>query len=138
MEPRRQRWTGANCCADSVRHHPADSSWMRPNRRHIWNGLYLPGVVREGVGEIAIAVDCSGSVNGRLLRLFELRFARSSKANAHSAFTSCTSTPRFTKLKPIKPESRFTSIPLAEEEQTLVRASIGLRNTGFGRKRWSF
>jgi predicted metal-dependent peptidase len=50
---------------------PADSSWLRPNRRHIWNGLYLPGVVREGVGEIAIAVDCSGSVNGRLLRLFE-------------------------------------------------------------------
>jgi predicted metal-dependent peptidase len=44
---------------------------MRPNRRHIWNGIYLPGVVREGVGEIAIAVDCSGSVNGRLLRLFE-------------------------------------------------------------------
>jgi predicted metal-dependent peptidase len=50
---------------------PADSSWMRPNRRHIWNGLYLPGVVREGVGEIVIAVDCSGSVNARLLRLFE-------------------------------------------------------------------
>jgi predicted metal-dependent peptidase len=50
---------------------PADSSWMRPNRRHIWNGLYLPGVVREGAGEIAIAVDCSGSVNARQLRLFE-------------------------------------------------------------------
>ena len=50
---------------------PADSSWMRPNRRHIWAGLYLPGVVRDGVGEIAIAVDCSGSVNPRQLRLFE-------------------------------------------------------------------
>lgn len=50
---------------------PADYSWMRPNRRHIWAGLYLPGVVREGVGEIAIAVDCSGSVNSRQLRLFE-------------------------------------------------------------------
>ena len=50
---------------------PADYSWMRPNRRHIWNGLYLPGVVREGVGEVAIAVDCSGSVNARQLRLFE-------------------------------------------------------------------
>lgn len=50
---------------------PADSSWMRPNRRHIWSGLYLPGVVREGIGEIAIAVDCSGSVNSRQLRLFE-------------------------------------------------------------------
>ena len=49
----------------------ADYSWMRPNRRHVWAGLYLPGVTREGVGEIAIAVDCSGSVNGRQLRLFE-------------------------------------------------------------------
>jgi predicted metal-dependent peptidase len=50
---------------------PADYSWMRPNRRHIWTGLYLPGVVREGVGEVAIAVDCSGSVNSRQLSLFE-------------------------------------------------------------------
>ena len=50
---------------------PADYSWMRPNRRHIWTGLYLPGVVREGVGEVAIAVDCSGSVNSRQLCLFE-------------------------------------------------------------------
>ena len=50
---------------------PADYSWMRPNRRHIWAGLYLPGVVCEGVGEVAIAVDCSGSVSARQLRLFE-------------------------------------------------------------------
>jgi predicted metal-dependent peptidase len=50
---------------------PADYSWMRPNRRHVWAGLYLPGVGREGVGEVAIAVDCSGSVNSRQLRLFE-------------------------------------------------------------------
>jgi predicted metal-dependent peptidase len=50
---------------------PADYCWMRPNRRHLWTGLYLPGVVREGVGEIAIAVDCSGSVSARQLRLFE-------------------------------------------------------------------
>ncbi|HLH36417.1 MAG TPA: VWA-like domain-containing protein [Alloacidobacterium sp.] len=49
----------------------ADYSWMRPNRRHLWRGLYLPGVVKEGVGEIVIAVDCSGSINGRQLRLFE-------------------------------------------------------------------
>jgi predicted metal-dependent peptidase len=49
----------------------ADYSWMRPNRRHLWTGLYLPGVVREGVGEIVIAVDCSGSISGRQLRLFE-------------------------------------------------------------------
>src|ERR1700733_13961374 len=50
---------------------PADYSWLRPNRRHVWASLYLPEVIREGVGEIAIAVDCSGSVNARQLRLFE-------------------------------------------------------------------
>jgi predicted metal-dependent peptidase len=50
---------------------PADYSWMRPNRRHIWSGLYLPGLTSEGVGEIAIAVDCSGSVGPRQLGLFE-------------------------------------------------------------------
>jgi len=49
----------------------ADYSWMRPNRRHLWTGLYLPGVVREGAGEVAIAVDCSGSHSARQLRLFE-------------------------------------------------------------------
>jgi predicted metal-dependent peptidase len=31
----------------------------------------LPGVTSEGVGEIAIAVDCSGSVSSRQLGLFE-------------------------------------------------------------------
>jgi predicted metal-dependent peptidase len=50
---------------------PADYSWMRPNRRHVWSGLYLPGITSEGVGEIAIAVDCSGSVSSRQLGLFE-------------------------------------------------------------------
>jgi len=51
--------------------NPSDYSWMRPNRRHLWMGLYLPGVIREGVGEVAIAVDCSGSVSPRQSRLFE-------------------------------------------------------------------
>jgi predicted metal-dependent peptidase len=50
---------------------PADYSWMRLNRRHVWAGLYLPGVIREGVGEVAIAVDCSGSVSARQLAHFE-------------------------------------------------------------------
>jgi predicted metal-dependent peptidase len=50
---------------------PSDYSWMPPNRRYIWAGLYLPGVKSEGTGEIAIAVDCSGSINARQLGLFE-------------------------------------------------------------------
>ena len=31
----------------------------------------MPGVTSEGVGEVAIAVDCSGSINARQLGLFE-------------------------------------------------------------------
>jgi predicted metal-dependent peptidase len=50
---------------------PAAYSWMRPKRRHVWSGLYLPGITSEGVGEIAIGVDCSGSVSSRQLGLFE-------------------------------------------------------------------
>jgi len=50
---------------------PSDYSWMRPNRRHLWAGVYLPGITCEGVGEVAIAVDCSGSVHARQLGLFE-------------------------------------------------------------------
>jgi predicted metal-dependent peptidase len=50
---------------------PSEYTWMPPNRRHIWAGLYLPGVASEGAGEIAIAVDCSGSINARQLGLFE-------------------------------------------------------------------
>ena len=55
---------------------PSDYNWMPPNRRHIWAGLYLPGVRSEGAGEIAIAVDCSGSINpcqlGQVLRISNL------------------------------------------------------------------
>jgi len=47
-----------------------DYTWSRPNRRFIGSGLYLPGVRKEGVGELAIAVDCSGSICNRTLSLF--------------------------------------------------------------------
>jgi predicted metal-dependent peptidase len=49
---------------------PNDYSWMRPNRRLIHAGLYLPGISREGVGELVIAIDCSGSINERQLGQF--------------------------------------------------------------------
>ncbi len=50
---------------------PSDYSWTRPNRRHLWQGLYLPGVQCDGVGEVVLFVDCSGSINQRQLDLFE-------------------------------------------------------------------
>ena len=42
---------------------PTDYTWSRPNRRLIDSGLYLPGVTGEGMGEIVIAIDTSGSVD---------------------------------------------------------------------------
>lgn len=50
---------------------PSDYAWTHPNRRHVHNGLYLPGIVKEGIGDIAIAVDCSGSISSQQLGLFE-------------------------------------------------------------------
>lgn len=49
---------------------PSDYSWACPNRRHIANGLYLPGVTKENLGHVAIAVDTSGSIDSALLAAF--------------------------------------------------------------------
>jgi len=38
-------------------------SWARPNRRFISQGLYLPSASGETLGDIAFAVDCSGSIS---------------------------------------------------------------------------
>jgi len=48
----------------------SDYRWMPPNRRHIGAGLYLPSVVRSGVGEIVIGVDTSGSIGKDELEQF--------------------------------------------------------------------
>lgn len=49
---------------------PSDYSWLSPNRRQIANGVYLPGVTKENLGVIAVAVDTSGSIDARLLAAF--------------------------------------------------------------------
>ncbi|MGO9271766.1 MAG: DUF2201 family putative metallopeptidase [Terriglobia bacterium] len=49
---------------------PSDYRWTPPNRRYITSGLYLPSVVRSGVGEIVIVVDTSGSIGKRELEQF--------------------------------------------------------------------
>jgi predicted metal-dependent peptidase len=50
--------------------HPSDYSWTPPNRRHVSRGLYLPSVLRSGLGEIVIAVDTSGSIGTEELNQF--------------------------------------------------------------------
>lgn len=42
---------------------PSDYSWARPQRRHIWNDLYLPHITKSGVGKILVIMDTSGSVD---------------------------------------------------------------------------
>lgn len=44
---------------------PSDYRWFPPNRRYVAQGVYLPSVARDGMGEIVIGCDTSGSVSGR-------------------------------------------------------------------------
>jgi predicted metal-dependent peptidase len=41
----------------------SDYSWTRPSRRYMGRGLYLPALDSHELGEIAVAVDTSGSID---------------------------------------------------------------------------
>ena len=43
---------------------------MRPNRRLLQQGLYLPGLHSEELGDVVVAVDTFGSVGERELAVF--------------------------------------------------------------------
>jgi predicted metal-dependent peptidase len=47
-----------------------DFSWVRPNRRYLHAGLYLPGLDSLELSEVAVAVDVSGSVEQTQLDAF--------------------------------------------------------------------
>ena len=51
-------------CKDDTR------SWARPNRRFLAQGLYLPTSSGEAMGELVVAVDCSGSIDEDTLDQF--------------------------------------------------------------------
>lgn len=40
-----------------------DFTWANPNRRFIWQGIILPGLLSEEVGKVAISIDTSGSIS---------------------------------------------------------------------------
>jgi predicted metal-dependent peptidase len=44
------------------------STWSRPNRKYIGEGIYMPSGISEEIDEIVIAVDTSGSIGQRELR----------------------------------------------------------------------
>jgi predicted metal-dependent peptidase len=68
------------------RHARNDYSWARPNRRFLAQGLYLPGMHSEELGDVILAVDTSGSIGERMLGLF------ASEANAVLAAYDCSVT----------------------------------------------
>jgi predicted metal-dependent peptidase len=47
-----------------------DLSYARPKRRFLADDLYLPGLTGERLGRIAVAVDCSGSIDDKTLAEF--------------------------------------------------------------------
>lgn len=47
-----------------------DFSWSPPNRRFIWQGIYLPGMRSEELGEVVIAIDTSSSIGKKQLDMF--------------------------------------------------------------------
>lgn len=49
---------------------PSNYSFTRPARRHMANGVYLPGVVKENMPPLYVAIDNSGSVSKRDLSVF--------------------------------------------------------------------
>jgi len=48
----------------------SDYTWMRPSRKGMDAGLYLPGMDRETTIDVAIAIDTSGSIGEAMLRDF--------------------------------------------------------------------
>jgi predicted metal-dependent peptidase len=47
-----------------------DYSWVRPNRRSLAQGVYLPGLHSEELGDVILAVDTSGSIDEAMLGQF--------------------------------------------------------------------
>jgi predicted metal-dependent peptidase len=47
-----------------------DYSWTPPNRRYIHQGIYLPSLKNQELGEIVVAIDTSGSVSSHQINEF--------------------------------------------------------------------
>ena len=61
------------------------SSWRRVNRRFIGQDIYLPTLIGERVGRIAIGIDTSGSIGGEELNKF-LSEVKSIAEDVHPQF----------------------------------------------------
>lgn len=49
---------------------PQDYAWNTPSRRHLHGGVYLPGMVKESMPVLGVAVDTSASISQADLEVF--------------------------------------------------------------------
>jgi predicted metal-dependent peptidase len=68
-----------------------DYSWMRPNRRFLQQGMFLPTLYSESMGEIVVAIDTSGSIDQHTLNAFgaEIRAITGSVRPAKTTVIYC-------------------------------------------------
>jgi len=50
--------------------YPRDYTWQKPSRRFMGQDMYLPSVLRDGVGKLVVGMDTSGSVPHDVLENF--------------------------------------------------------------------
>jgi len=51
-------------------HAKNDYTWKYPNRRYLYQGLYLPSLYSDEIGQIIVAIDTSGSISNNELKQF--------------------------------------------------------------------
>lgn len=54
----------------SISNYKEMSTWRKPNRRHLGNGVYMPSMFSETVGPIVVGIDTSGSIGEVELQQF--------------------------------------------------------------------
>ena len=100
--------------------------------------MYLPGITSEGVGEIAIAVECPGrSVRGQLA-LFEAEIRsilEGQRPHLVHVLYFDTAIQKIEEYQAGQPVSLF---PVEEAEQISGRASSGCKLKASSRRRWCF
>lgn len=50
--------------------YPRDYTWQRPSRRFVGQDMYLPSILKDGVGKLMVAVDTSGSISHGVMENF--------------------------------------------------------------------
>lgn len=49
---------------------PVDYTWQRPSRRFMGQGMYMPSLLKDGVGKLVVGLDTSASVSKAELEMF--------------------------------------------------------------------